>query len=167
MIHYKIGDATYPTTPGPKVIAHVCNSKGGWGKGFVLALSKRWKEPEDAYRTWYRNESDPVAGEFQLGAVQLVKVGVGELYVANMIAQLGYGKDNSSKHKSSDPDSAIPLRYDALRECLEALNTYANAASATVHMPRIGCGLAGGHWERVEPLLACIDRDVYVYDLAT
>ncbi|CAM5711440.1 hypothetical protein [Streptomyces coeruleorubidus] len=24
---------------------------------------------------------------------------------------------------------------------------------ATVHMPRIGCGLAGGKWSRVEPLI--------------
>ena len=24
---------------------------------------------------------------------------------------------------------------------------------ASVHMPRIGCGLAGGKWERIEPLI--------------
>ncbi|MZD09519.1 Appr-1-p processing protein, partial [Streptomyces sp. SID5785] len=24
---------------------------------------------------------------------------------------------------------------------------------ATVHMPRIGCGLAGGRWSRVEPMV--------------
>ncbi|MEV6001124.1 Appr-1-p processing protein, partial [Streptomyces griseomycini] len=27
---------------GVKVIAHVCNDIGGWGKGFVLAVSRRW-----------------------------------------------------------------------------------------------------------------------------
>jgi hypothetical protein len=25
--------------------------------------------------------------------------------------------------------------------------------NASVHMPRIGCGLAGGTWEEVEPLV--------------
>ncbi|RAJ47078.1 hypothetical protein K353_00279 [Kitasatospora sp. SolWspMP-SS2h] len=40
---------------------------------------------------------------------------------------------------------------------------------ASVHMPRIGCGLAGGRWERIEPLVT--DRltargvPVTVYDL--
>ncbi len=39
---------------------------------------------------------------------------------------------------------------------------------ASVHMPRIGCGLAGGKWSRVEPLvterLAKRDIAVTVYD---
>ncbi len=39
---------------------------------------------------------------------------------------------------------------------------------ASVHMPRIGCGLAGGRWPRVEPLI--VERlvrrgiEVTVYD---
>lgn len=43
------GDATNPQAKGPKVIAHICNDRGAWGKGFVLAISKRWPEPEAAY----------------------------------------------------------------------------------------------------------------------
>ena len=49
------GDATTPSGKGPKIIAHVCNDIGGWGKGFVLALSRRWPEPERAYRAWHRD----------------------------------------------------------------------------------------------------------------
>ncbi|MEU8679992.1 hypothetical protein [Streptomyces sp. NPDC048611] len=30
----------------------------------------------------------------------------------------------------------------------------AQELGASVHMPRIGCGLAGGTWSRVEPLVA-------------
>jgi hypothetical protein len=35
-----------------------------------------------------------------------------------------------------------------------------------VHMPRIGCGLAGGTWDRVGPIVDwTLDRrDVFVYD---
>jgi len=47
-INYVRGDATVPSVKGVKVIAHVCNDSGGWGKGFVLALSRRWPEPEEA-----------------------------------------------------------------------------------------------------------------------
>ncbi len=52
-IEYVSGDATRPVGDGCKVIVHICNDRGGWGKGFVLALSKRWKQPEAAYRNWY------------------------------------------------------------------------------------------------------------------
>lgn len=31
--------------------------------------------------------------------------------------------------------------------------TKAAELDASVHMPRIGCGLAGGNWSRVEPLI--------------
>ena len=38
-----------------------------------------------------------------------------------------------------------------------------------IHMPRIGCGLAGGNWDQIEPLLeehlAMAGFDVRVYDL--
>src|SRR4029077_8760714 len=38
----------------------VCNDAGGWGKGFVIAVSRRWPEPERRYRAWHRGE-EPVA----------------------------------------------------------------------------------------------------------
>jgi len=34
-ISYIKGDATAPQGKGVKVIAHLCNDLGGWGKGFV------------------------------------------------------------------------------------------------------------------------------------
>ena len=48
-IHYRVGDATAPVADGPKIIAHICNDIGAWGRGFVLAISRRWPEPEKAY----------------------------------------------------------------------------------------------------------------------
>lgn len=65
------GDATSPQARGPKIIAHICNDLGGWGKGFVLAVSRRWPEPERAYRQWHRERS---GNDFGLGAVQLIQV---------------------------------------------------------------------------------------------
>ena len=55
-ILYIKGDATAPIGSGVKVITHICNDIGGWGKGFVLALSKKWKMPEEAYRQWYKSD---------------------------------------------------------------------------------------------------------------
>lgn len=49
-IQYTTGDATQPLADGAKIICHVCNDIGGWGAGFVVALSRKWSEPERAYR---------------------------------------------------------------------------------------------------------------------
>jgi O-acetyl-ADP-ribose deacetylase (regulator of RNase III) len=130
------GDATQPTATRPKIIAHVCNDRGGWGRGFVAAVSRRWTAPEQAYRRWHH------ADDFGLGAVQLVAVAA-DLWVANMVAQHGYRTANNPN----------PIRYPALRSCLTVLAEHAQRLNATVHMPRIGTGLAGGSWELIEPLI--------------
>lgn len=82
---YITGDATAPNAAGPSIIAPVCNDVGGWGRGFVIAISQRWPEPEQEYRRWYRERN---TNDFGLGAVQVVRVGA-DLWVANMIAQHG------------------------------------------------------------------------------
>jgi len=142
MIQYLNGDTTKPVGNGIKIIAHVCNDIGKWDRGFVLALSKKWLEPEVSYRQWYtlRNESD--AKKFELGQVQLVFVDKG-LYVANMVAQ----------HGITTVNGVPPIRYDALTECLTGVAQLAAAGSSSVHMPRIGCGLAKGNWDEVETII--------------
>jgi O-acetyl-ADP-ribose deacetylase (regulator of RNase III) len=80
-VNYIVGDATNPQTKGNKIIVHVCNDIGGWGKGFVLAISKRWKQPEQQYRAWFKLEDN-----FSLGQVQFVQVEE-DLWVANLIGQ--------------------------------------------------------------------------------
>lgn len=153
MIRYVVGDATAPIAK-PAIIAHVVNDVGGWGAGFVLAVSRRWRGPEAAYREW------AAGGGLVLGKVQLVPVETtGHLIdvgVANMCAQHAFG----------DADGP-PIRYDALAECFEQLRELAHRYDASIHMPRVGCGLAGGSWDRVEPLIKqqLQYQDVYVYDL--
>lgn len=138
-IQYLKGDATSPQAKGAKTIAHICNNLGGWGKGFVLALSKRWPEPEKQYREWHRFRAD---NDFELGNIQVVQVEP-YIYVANMIGQ--QGMKTGSK--------GVPIRYEAVRSCLEKLADEAEQLNASVHMPRIGCGLAGGKWEMIEPII--------------
>src|SRR5262249_50374063 len=123
---FEIGDATTPGVAGNKVIAHVCNDVGGWGAGFVLAVSRRWPEPEADYRAWHAARS---SNDFRLGSVRLVPVAA-DVWVANMIAQ----------HDVRTRRALPPIRYEALETCLVALAERARALGASVHMPRIGCG---------------------------
>ncbi len=140
-IHYTVGDASRPATRRHVIIAHVCNDIGGWGAGFVLALSERWRQPEEQYRRWHR---DGMAGSspFVLGAVQFVRVGETTV-VANMIGQ----------HGVRGHGRLPPIRYEAVDLALERVGEEALQTGASVHMPRIGCGLAGGTWDRIEPLI--------------
>lgn len=149
-ISYRIGDATAPGSSEPGVIAHVCNDSGGWGKGFVQAISRRWPQPEAAYRNWAQTGE-----QFALGMVQVVQVGA-HLSVANMVAQ----------HSYASRANPVAIRYDALTQCLTELNSRTEPGTV-IHMPRIGCGLAGGTWDQIEPLLDkhLAGLDVRVYDL--
>ncbi|MER7516582.1 macro domain-containing protein [Streptomyces sp. NPDC126499] len=141
VIEYVRGDATAPRGKGVKIVAHVCNDLGGWGKGFVLAVSRRWPEPEAAYRRWHRERA---RNDFGLGAAQFVQVEP-SVWVANLVGQRGIRTGRGS---------GVPVRYEAIDAALGLLAERAVELGASVHMPRIGCGLAGGRWSRVEPLIA-------------
>lgn len=170
-IQYVRGDATEPEGEGAKIIVHCCNTVGAWGRGFVLALSRRWSLPERAYRAWHRSgEMDVILNHrgkvislpvrFTLGEVQVVAVMPNELYVANLIGQ---------EDIRSDKRGRPPIRYDAIRQGLKHVRFYATELEASVHMPRLGAGLAGGRWSEVARIVAdeLTSRgiSVTVYDL--
>lgn len=170
-IKFTKGDATNPNDNGTKIIVHICNDVGGWGKGFVMAISKRWKQPEAEYRNWYKNkeleQSDTVQFEhlesrdkysnekkFELGNVQFVKA-TENIWVANMIAQ---------RDIRPDKEGIPPIRYTFVSECLERVAQFAKRQNASVHMPRIGCGLAGGQWTEIE---AIVNNNLIAHEIET
>jgi len=151
-INYVKGDATAPQGEGDKIICHICNDIGVWGAGFVLAITKKWGYPEYHYRA---------RQQYPLGHVDVLSVDQDDngnvLYVANMIGQHGV---------RSNAQGIPPIRYQAVAEALMKVNKIAKEMGATLHMPRIGCGLAGGEWSQIEKILkAVVSVDVTVYDL--
>jgi len=146
-------------TPGvTRVIAHVVNDVGGWGSGFTRSVSRFSPLPAQRYRSWAKGERGP----FLLGMVQVVNTQEPHLGIINMLCQHGYSR----------PDKPA-LSYLALDECLRKLASCCdylsqrNPKRIEILMPRIGCGLAGGTWDQVEPLIEkhLAKYDVYVYDL--
>lgn len=160
MIIYETGDALWPVVKtGYRIIPHICNDIGKWGAGFSGAVSREWKDPEDHYKSHFKYAKKGCA----LGTIQWVFIDP-ELAVVNMIAQKGVrSKDNPS-----------PICYASLEACLDRLAAGCvglmgdgNDKKLTIHMPRIGTGLAGGSWDIIGPLIEdnLYDFTVYVYDL--
>lgn len=150
MIHYIVGDATEPQVEGPKFIGHVVNTLGAWGAGFVMALSSKWDRPERKYKEWTK------LSWFKLGRAQQVWVAE-NTWVYNLLAQDGL--PNAKRR--------VVIDYVALESALEFMADAAHRKGASIHLPRIGCGLAGGDWDTVESIIetTCKELDVYVYDL--
>jgi Ca-activated chloride channel family protein len=169
-IRYVHGDATRPIGTGLKIVGHLCTDGGAWEqRGFAQSVARRWPEPEPRYQAWARGELAGAA-DFRPGSIQLVAVEP-QVWVANMIGKsvarprvqfdLGFGRG------AGEP--RVRVDYAALERALAELAGEALRLGASVHMPRIGCGAAGGRWGRVEPMivrhLAARGIPVTVYDL--
>ena len=163
MINYVVGDATAPEGDGTKIITHCCNNRGGFGAGFVVALAKKYPVAKEAYLSWFNGQAT-TKEPFDLGKIQIVTVEP-ELFVCNLIGQDGTSFINGQP----------PIRYLAIRSGLKALATRILAKERitgkkpSVHMPRMGAGLAGGSWDLIEEIineeLIAQGIEVTVYDL--
>ena len=151
-LKYLIGDATDPIHK-PTILVHCCNDgedgKPAWGRGFVVALSKRYSKPEKAYRDGFKT------GHPKLGNVQYVEAAEGIL-VANIIGQHGIAWQGKTP----------PIRYDAIEKGLIHVYDQALSEGFSVSMPRIGAALAGGDWGKIEAIIKRVMTvDSYVYTL--
>lgn len=153
-IEYLLGDVLSPRGKGRKLITHVVSdATPNWGGlGVAIAIKKRWPAAQRAFRSWFGDSR-----RRHLGEVHFFEVEEG-LEVATMICQRGYG-----------PSETPRIRYAAMEKALGAVAARAQANDASIHMPRIGCGQAGGSWMLVEELVNTIftgaNLPVTVYDL--
>jgi len=169
---YLDGDATKPVgDEDVKIISHVVNNRGGFGRGFVTAISKVSRLPELEYRKWFKEKiyrNIP----FTLGKVQYVGISK-NIRVANMLAQDGY----------KSIYNPVPLVYYALEQCLWNIHDNIksidsilynmpcppfNVPQFSVHIPYLmGCGYAGGNWQQVLDTLNEVicknDINLYIY----
>lgn len=153
-LSYVKGDL-FASLPGNNVlIPHVCNDIGGWGAGFVVAVSQYDRSPEEDYRTWFKGESPQHIcasnRSFGLSETQISAIGGGLnlAYVANMVAQ----------HKLSSKNGRVPIRYWALVRCMMYVQhslTKRKEFKDTkgIWCPKFGAGLAGGKWDVIETLI--------------
>jgi O-acetyl-ADP-ribose deacetylase (regulator of RNase III) len=147
-IRYVKGDVRKPLGSGNKIIIHCCNDIGVMGAGVAAAISQTWPDVKIEYKQWHRSQKG-----FKLGNVQYIKV-EDDIVVCNMIGQKNIRKKNGLP----------PIRYSAIRKCLEKVAEAAIMNKASVHAPKFGSALAGGSWDQIEALIeeCLIDKGVNV-----
>lgn len=156
LITYVRGDATSPRGSGPKLLIQIVNDAAfSWGgSGFAIAVKRRWPEAQEAFTTQVSGERSTL----KLGNIIETDLEP-KLKLISLVAQHGYG-----------PSPRPRIRYGALRESLLRVADIARAPAASVHMPRIGSGQAGGAWPVIEEIIReTLTREhieVLVYDLS-
>ncbi|HEX3692660.1 MAG TPA: ImmA/IrrE family metallo-endopeptidase [Solirubrobacteraceae bacterium] len=137
-LRYVRGDASEPRVQGKTILAHIVNNEArSWGgHGLASQLARHYPDAYEEYRRWAS-----ASGQRTLGAVHLTRVD-GQLRIASLVAQAGYGEARKSR-----------LRLRALRLALEALAVEAREEQAQVHMPLIGTGQGGMQWPAVRDLV--------------
>lgn len=129
-ISLEYGDATKPRGNDIRIIAQIVNTTAATGLGFGKSLVKNYPIAKTELEKWSKDKH-----EFKLGESNLVKIS-DYLFIFQMLAQKGLFPKNNE----------IPLKYNALRKCLNSLAFEAKKLGASVHMPQIGAGQARGDW---------------------
>lgn len=148
------GDASEPLGAEPKLLLQVVNDQAQiWGGGFAKQIRQKWPQAQAHFRQWAYGRQN-----LKLGNIHNIDIRP-DLTLVSLVAQRGFGK----------PISGPRLRYAALFSALEKVAELATSKGATVHMPRIGTGEAGGNWNIIEGIIreTLISRAIRVtiYDL--
>lgn len=133
MIRYVKGDLLASNL---KVIAHGCNCHGVMGSGIAKQIRSKWPNVYEVYNLKHR-----VLG-LELGTILPVRT-LDDRIVVNCMTQYDYGKDGS-----------LYMDYNAVDRCMVAINSNVEVWGVTeVGMPKIGAGLGGGNWDRIEDII--------------
>lgn len=153
-IDYRHGDVLHPLGKGERIVLMLVNDRARrWGGGVASEAARRFRGAEAQFGMWLT----AIPSRERLGKVHLLPVGQ-DLTLASLVAQEGYGASDAPR-----------IRYTALARALGYIADTAADSPASVHMPRLGTGAAGGEWRIVEQLVSdfLVARGIStaVYDL--
>lgn len=118
------------------LVVHGCNAQGVMGSGVARALRERHPRMFHDYRKVFESEG------LALGSVIWTPVHE-NLHIASAITQEFYGRYPGRQY----------VCYDALDSALKKVRQKAIETNLPIFINPIGCGLGGGKWEVVGPML--------------
>ena len=125
-----------------KYIAHGVNCQNAMGSGVAKALYTKYPEVKSEYHRYCDT------GVHRLGATQLVDCGDKQIF--NCFTQSGYGRE----------PGRVYMSYEAVALCFQ---NFRELGIKQIAIPKIGCGLAGGDWGKIEKTINwAVKNDVEV-----
>lgn len=148
------GNVLEPRADGKKIICQLVNDKAvKWGGGVANKIARRFPHAEEAYS----KQVVQIPQRNRLGRAIFSEASE-DVTIASLIGQEGFG-----------PSLFPRIRYAALSDCLEQVAEYAASTGASIHMPKIGTGSAGGDWstinELIDDVMVRAGLSVTVYDV--
>lgn len=132
------GNVLEPRNGGKKIICQLVNDKAiKWGGGVARKIAKRFPGAEKAYT----EQVMQIPQRDRLGRVIFSEASE-DLTIASLIGQEGFG-----------PSLFPRIRYAELQTSLEQVADHAASIGASIHMPKIGTGSAGGDWSTIEEMI--------------
>ena len=137
-IRYVHGNVLEPRGPGIKVVCQLVNNLARrWGGGIARQAAKRFPSAEREFGTWLTN----LPRDRRLGQVHFSQP-TRNIVITSIVGQAGLGR------------SLVPrIDYRAIETGLAHVARFASTRGATVHLPQIGTGSAGGNWEAIRDLI--------------
>lgn len=136
------------------VIVHGCNCMSTMGAGIAPQMAKAFGCDRFEMELWGRDINKLgnidyqtfVLGERAIWSLEDAKNNRNEpeLTVVNAYTQYSYGRN----HKDG---LAAPFDYEAFTLCMRKINAIFEGKH--IGLPKIGAGLAGGDWERIEKII--------------
>lgn len=131
------------------IIAHGVNCQGVMGSGVAYGIRQSYPKAYTEYLEKFDQDG------WKLGQVQFVQTVSGKT-IANCATQYDYL-----------PRNQCHADYAAIALAMTRVKEYAKNAGLSIAIPKIGAGLAGGDWEKVEAILKDVftDYDITIYYL--
>lgn len=137
-IKRKHGNVLSVKGSGKILICQLVNDKATrWGGGIAKDAADKFPAAE----VDFRKKILKISHEDRLGEVIFTEVSE-QITIASLIGQHGFG-----------PSSVARIRYSALQKCFNAVACEARRIGASIHMPKIGTGAAGGDWQTIEEII--------------
>ena len=152
MIQYKYGDVL--AVPSG-IIVHQTNTGAVMGSGIAKQVREKFPVAYDAYIKASKADHGLILGEISFAKVDTDK------YIVNLNGQATFG--GAGVHTNYVALEVGFKRVLKLQKNIE----YNTGKKLEICMPRIGCGLANGSWDQVEPIIQRVfpeDVIVKVFD---
>ncbi len=153
-MNHKTGDLIQLAHEGHfDVIAHGANCFCTFGAGIAKAIKESFPEA-------YEADLKTRKGDYsKLGKLSLAKIkrDSHQFIVANLYTQYFFGK-------AKDPKDSKEIRYKAIEKSLKELKKQI-PYDASIGLPKIGAGLAGGDWEIIRKIIMSVIPNATIVSL--